>query len=89
MSEMIERVAKAVFEVSAPYADDCCTQPDFEKCKTCAEDARRQARAAIESMRQPADDQRNNYYKLSHNLSVMMDAHWERAIDAALGEDLG
>lgn len=44
----------------------------------------RAAKAAIEAMREPTDEQRNAYYELSHRTETMVDAHWERAIDAAL-----
>jgi hypothetical protein len=45
------------------------------------------ARAAIEAMREPTDEQRNNYYELSHRTATFFDAHWERAIDAILMTD--
>lgn len=52
MSMIIERVARTIFEVSAPYADHCClTTPDFDKCKGCAEIAISQARAALADLR--------------------------------------
>lgn len=50
------------------------------------DDARVWARAAIEAMREPTDEQRNAYYELSFKTETMIDAHWERAIDAALNE---
>ena len=49
-----------------------------------------QARAAIKAMREPTDEQRNNYFamkKAAGNTdiaSVFVDAEWERMIDAAL-----
>lgn len=45
-----------------------------------------QAKAAIEAMREPTDVQRNNYFILSQCTETMNDAHWERAVDAALKE---
>jgi hypothetical protein len=50
MSEMTDKVARAIFEVSSPYVDHCCAKPDFDKCP-CAEDARHQARVAIGAIR--------------------------------------
>lgn len=42
------------------------------------------ARAAIEAMREPTDDQRNKYYELRFKLHTFDDATWEASIDAAL-----
>jgi len=48
------------------------------------------AHAVIEAMREPTDEQRNNYFamkKAAGNTdiaSVFVDAEWERMIDAAL-----
>jgi hypothetical protein len=41
----------------------------------------------LQIMRDPTDEQRNAYYELSHQTETMVDAHWERAIDAALSEE--
>ena len=72
MSEMVERVAIAIEEamISAPPGGIGLIV----------------ARAAIEAMREPTDEQRNAYYELSHKTETMLDARWERAIDAALRE---
>ena len=43
-----------------------------------------QARAAIEAMREPTDEQRNAYWDLSFSTETFSDAAWERGIDAAL-----
>ena len=43
----------------------------------------RQARQAIEDMRQPTDQMRNAYCRLNFG-RPMFDADWERMIDAAL-----
>lgn len=40
--------------------------------------------AAIKAMREPTDEQRNNYYKLSFATETFVDATWERSIDAIL-----
>jgi hypothetical protein len=75
MSEMVERVTLAID--GAMF--DSAQMP-------CGERQAFVARAAIKAMREPTDGQRNAYYELSHRTEIMMDAHWERAIDAALSE---
>lgn len=67
MSEMVERVARAICYVREGPCD-----PETV------------ARKVIETMRHSTDDQRIAYYELSHRTETMFDAHWERAIDAAL-----
>ena len=69
---MIERVRDAIFKEM-----DVTDGLDLPA-------AQRYARAAIEAMREPTDFQRDMYYELSHKTETMIDAHWERAIDAAL-----
>ena len=70
MTEMIERVAKAM-------AAKCRRDHDWPFWLD-------EARAAIEAMREPTDEQRTAYWELSHKTETMVDAHWQRAIDAAL-----
>ena len=82
MNEMVERVAEAI---GCPSAGMDCGFLEPRACANC----RLRARAAIEAMREPTDGQRNAYYELSHQTEVMMDAHWERAIDAALKDGQG
>ena len=80
MSEMIERVAKAIFDQLCPGI----RMTDHDKAEY-----ENTARAAIEAMREPTDEQRNNYYKMKIQFgqadhSTFIDAEWERMIDAAL-----
>lgn len=88
MSEMVERVARAIYETWA--RNRSVTEPWDEVRRlghSIAEEAMSEARAAIEAMREPTDEQRNAYYELSHRTETMSDAHWERAIDAILSTD--
>lgn len=79
MSEtMVEKVARAIWEAECKPAGD-----DVQGWQ------RMVARAAIEAMREPTDQQRQAYYELSHKTEVMFDAHWERAVDAALHDPEG
>lgn len=82
MSEMIERVAKAICLWDGADWDGTLGSRECSRNRY-----RDTARAAIEAMREPTDGQRNAYYELSHKTEVMVDAHWERAIDAALSTD--
>ncbi|MEH2501263.1 hypothetical protein V1290_000074 [Bradyrhizobium sp. AZCC 1578] len=86
MGAMIDRVAQALlaFETSASEfkSEDCGWHSLLNESGR--NFWRAKARAAIEAMREPTDEQRNAYYELSHRTEVMFDAHWERAIDAAL-----
>ncbi len=83
MSEMIERVARAIALAQLDNDTRAVVDPNTWPV---AESYCDMARAAIEAMREPTDGQRNAYYELSHQTEIMMDAHWERAIDAALSE---
>lgn len=76
-NEMIERVAKIIFEIhwECPWN----TAEGYEK-----DHYLKMSKEVIEAMRTPTDQQRNNYYELSHNTETFIDAHWERAIDAIL-----
>ncbi len=75
MSEMVERVARAMAQLVTEPGEHLGSR--MVHCAVLA-------RAAIAAMREPTDQQRNAYYELSHRTEVMIDAHWERAIDAAL-----
>lgn len=46
----IEAAAEAIFDLHINDYDGCsCKTADFAKCKSCADDARRCARAALEA----------------------------------------
>lgn len=78
--DMIERVAIAIRHHKFARTDRMSVfNPEI-----CTENELGEARAAIEAMREPTDGQRNAYYELSGKTETMFDAHWERAIDAAL-----
>lgn len=65
----------SIFSSKFPYeAEDRCEQLNREWL----------AREIVQCMREPTDEQRNNYYELAFKTEVMHDAHWERAIDAIL-----
>lgn len=88
-NEMIERVANA-FWLHMTFGGN--SAPFEQQPKQTTDHYRQAARAAIEAMREPTDQQRNNYFEMKkasgHNEhhSVFIDAEWERAIDAALKE---
>jgi hypothetical protein len=100
MSEMIERVARAMYlnrvapdsgpvvlsVASMGWEDLLEEHSPGHQIWHCRGFWRQAARAAIEAMRTPTDGQRNAYYDLSFKTETMFDAHWERAIDAALSE---
>lgn len=90
MSEMVERVARALYEQeddSSPLYEGAAHFYRWDGPNFKGQDYfRRIARIAIEAMREPTDEQRNAYYALSRRTETMFDAHWERAIDAALGK---
>lgn len=48
------------------------------------------ARAAIEAMREPTIQQRNNYYEMRKEVgetkAIFIDSYWQEMIDAALKE---
>ena len=88
-NEMIERVALAM------YVNDWTNSPNAHMIsdnhyKSLQNKYIRFAKAAIEAMREPTDDQRKEYYELMKKSgnplmgSVFVDALWERMIDAAL-----
>lgn len=77
MSEMVERVAMALARALHGSASD---EPI---------DLGEVARAAIEAMREPTDEQRNRYFELSFRTEVFNDGAWERGIDAALPPQRG
>jgi len=85
MNEMIERVARAIKEKLESLAFS--GGPDDDK-----DQYLKLARAAIEAMREPTDQQRNNYFETTKKFypklsAVFSDAEWERMIDAALKEE--
>lgn len=87
MSEMVERVARALFAVAAPYTDKCCSKPKFEECQICARDAREHARAAIEAMREPTEAMVTRAMAddgTSMPLARGYDEVWQSMIDEAL-----
>lgn len=52
MSEMIERLAKAVFLTRTPFEGvGCCNDPDFMKCWACAAECRSIACDVLEAMK--------------------------------------
>ena len=80
-NEMIEKVARAIDKAIEDweYPNDI----PFDKAI---------ARAAIEAMREPTDQQRNHYFKLKREsgsteaYSTFEDGTWEMMIDACLKE---
>lgn len=82
MSEMVERVARAVYEADDPWSD-AFPWPDLNESQNSPETYRRIARAAIEAMRRPTDE-----------VAVALDrvpggwgrGAWIEGIDAALRE---
>lgn len=89
MSEMIERVARAMWpEISADlWADEVTVAPDWDRAVAdgyaAVELARRCARAAIEALREPtwAMTQANG------SRNALSRVQWENMIAAALAED--
>jgi hypothetical protein len=83
MSEMVERVARAIFE--AEYTGGEGDEYRWER----SQDAYRvQARAAIEAMREPTDAMRDAMRLANTNIAGGYGGPggWEAAIDAALAD---
>jgi len=90
-NEMIEKVAKAIAVIDCGHAQDT----DFFKRywdMVMAADYHLMARAAIEAMREPTDEQRNHYFDLKREsgsteaYSTFEDATWLMMIEACLKE---
>jgi len=88
-NEMIEKVARALYNKererhTLSHADWCNVIDKHYWCSY--------ARAAIEAMREPTDQQRDHYFKLKREsgsteaYSTFEDGTWEIMIDACLKE---
>ncbi len=97
MSEMVERVARALWVQTWGMGDvfDRTLQRgggDTAESQAMFDRVRSDARAAIAALREPTDEQRNRYFEMKRASgmrdcdSVFMDAEWERMVDAALAE---
>jgi hypothetical protein len=86
MSEMIERVAKAIWDQERKQPD-CGHRPDWEVLNVTAADAyRAKAKAAIEAMREPTDQMIDDGYEAGGYTPDPSDvpAAFRAMIDAAL-----
>jgi hypothetical protein len=95
MSEMVERVAKAIAGTRGRDPEDLEGGPHpsglwLDKGESWWRGDIEAARAAIEVMREPTDEQRNEFFRLKQAAgykvlgACFVDADWEMAIDAAL-----
>lgn len=86
MSEMIERVAKAIWDNSEKWVMNLGKQwedvPDYDLQKKAI---RVQARAAIEAMREPTAEMVDEGYCEAGGTDVQTDEVWRHMINAALG----
>ncbi len=82
MSEMIERVAKALYLWQEGKSDWDAAEPESK------EDAREAARAAIEAMREPTEDMKQCSEEIHWNYSCHvcggLTEGWHKMIDHAL-----
>lgn len=83
-NEMIERVAKALYQTHMPFKwESSLVKNHYISI----------SRILIAAMKEPSDSQRRIYFKMKRDSgcsefdSVFFDAEWERMVDAALTDE--